>query len=58
MITGVWSLAFAVMVVAELALLYVPGIPPRAGIAAIVLPLVGAVKFTGWYPERQRGRVA
>ncbi len=54
MITAVWALAFAVMVVAELVLLYVPDIPPRAGIVAIVLALVGAVKFTGWYPERRR----
>ncbi len=53
-ITAVWALAFAVMVAAELVLLYVPGIPPRAGIVAIVLALVGAVKFTGWYPERRR----
>ena len=53
-ITAVWALAFAVMVAAELVLLYVPGIPPRAGIIAIVLALVGAVKFTGWYPEQRR----
>jgi hypothetical protein len=51
-ITGVWALAFAVMVIAELALLYVPDLPPRAGIIAIVIALIGAVKFTGWYPER------
>ncbi|HJS86791.1 MAG TPA: hypothetical protein VJ779_15155 [Acetobacteraceae bacterium] len=57
-ITAVWALAFAVMVVAELALLYVPGLPPRAGIVAIVLALIGAVKFTGWYPERARIRAA
>jgi hypothetical protein len=54
-ITAVWALAFAVMVVAELVLLYVPDVPPRAGIVAIVLALVGAVKFTGWYPERRAG---
>jgi hypothetical protein len=53
-ITGVWALAFAVMVMAELALLYVPDLPPRAGIIAIVIALVGAVKFTSWYPERVR----
>ena len=51
-ITGAWGLAFAVMVAAELALLYVPGMPRQLGIVAIVLALVGAVKFTGWYPER------
>jgi hypothetical protein len=57
-ITGVWALAFGVMVLAELALLYVPGLPPRVGIVAIILALVGAVKFTGWYPEREKRRFA
>ena len=55
-ITAVWAFAFAVMVIAELALLYVPRLPPRAGVIAIILALVGAVKFTGWYPERIGGR--
>ncbi len=50
-ITAIWALAFLVMVIAEIALLYVPGMPHRAGVIAIVLALVGAVKFTGWYPE-------
>lgn len=53
-ITGVWALAFAVMMSAEIVLLYVPGISPRAGIIVIILALVGAVKFTGWYPEHAK----
>jgi hypothetical protein len=53
-ITGVWALAFAVIVIAELALLYVPDLPRRAGVIVIVLALVGAVKFSAWYPERMR----
>ncbi|NOG69515.1 hypothetical protein [Roseicella sp. DB1501] len=57
-ITGVWALAFAVMVAAEAALLVVPGLPPKLGILAIVLALVGAIKFTGWYPDRVRARHA
>ena len=56
-IAGVWALAFAVMVIAELALLYVPGLPPRVGVVAIVIALIGAVKFTGWYSERLRAAV-
>jgi hypothetical protein len=55
-ITGAWALAFAVMVVAELALLYIPNTPRRLGVAAIVIALVGAIKFTGWYPDHVRGR--
>jgi hypothetical protein len=55
-ITSAWALAFMVMVAAELALLALPAMPQRVGIVAIVLALVGAVKFTGWYPERVRSR--
>jgi hypothetical protein len=51
-ITGVWALAFAVMVMAELALLYVPEMPQRAGVITIIAALYGAVKFTSWYPTR------
>jgi len=50
-ISGVWALAFATMVVAELAILFVPQVPRRLGIMVIVLALAGAVKFTAWYPE-------
>ncbi len=50
-ITAIWALAFCVMVIAELALLYIPGLPRRVGVIAIILALFGAVKFTGWYPE-------
>ncbi len=57
-ITAVWGGAFAVMVAAELALLLVPDMPPRIGIIAIVLALVGAVKFTGWYPSRAHRKPA
>lgn len=53
-ITGVWALAFTVMVAAELALLYLPEMSHRLGVVVIVLALVGAVKFTGWYPTRVR----
>jgi hypothetical protein len=55
-ITGVWAFAFAVMVAAELALLYAPNLPPRLGVLVIIAALIGAVKFTGWYPGHVRGR--
>jgi hypothetical protein len=51
-ITGAWAGAFAVMVLADLVLLFRPDIPPKFGIIATVLAIVGAVKFTGWYPDR------
>jgi hypothetical protein len=50
-ISSAWALAFAVMVVAELILLYLPDAPRRVGVIAIVVALVAAVKFTSWYPE-------
>jgi hypothetical protein len=51
-ITAVWALAFAVLVLADLVLLYVPALPPRVGIIATIAALVGAIKFTGWYPDQ------
>jgi hypothetical protein len=56
-ITSVWALAFAVMVAAELVMLNVPTVSPRVGVFAIIAALIGAVKFTGWYPEHLRTRV-
>ncbi|GAB2582506.1 hypothetical protein ISP15_07865 [Dyella jejuensis] len=53
-LTGAWALAFAMMVAAEFALLYVPALPRRIGIIIVVLALVGAVKFTSWYPKHVR----
>lgn len=49
-ITAVWAAAFTVLVGADLILVYAPQLPPRVGIIATILALVGAVKFTGWYP--------
>jgi hypothetical protein len=56
-ISAVWALAFAIMVAAESALLYMPVMSRRAGVVAIILALVGAVKFTGWYPDHVRQRL-
>jgi hypothetical protein len=53
-ITSVWALAFAVMVVADLVLIYRPDLPPRVGIILTVVALLGAFKFTARYPERRR----
>jgi hypothetical protein len=45
-ITAVWTLAFTLMVIAELALPYMPSLPRRVGIVAVILALIGAMKFT------------
>lgn len=42
------------MIIAELALLSVPGLPRPTGILAIILVLLGAVKLTGSYPEQEK----
>ena len=53
-ITAVWALAFAALVVADLVLITMPDVPARFGIILTVLALVGAFKFTAYYPERRR----
>lgn len=57
-ITGVWALAFAVLVVADLILVYMTQVPHRVGIIITVLALVGAFKFTSWYPDRVSAKAA
>ncbi|HEY2620623.1 MAG TPA: hypothetical protein VGI78_25005 [Acetobacteraceae bacterium] len=53
-ITAVWAAAFAALAAIDLVWLLIPALPPRVAIIATVLALLGAVKFTGWYPERER----
>jgi hypothetical protein len=51
-ITGVWSGAFLIPVLADLISIYRTDLPPKIGILATVLALVGAFKFTQWYPGK------
>ena len=55
-ITAAWALAFVVLVLADVVLLCAPQIPPRVGIIATILALLGAVKFPEWYPQRAHAR--
>jgi hypothetical protein len=57
-ITWVWSLAFALMVLANVLLIYVPGLPLWSGIAIAFTARNSALYFTKWYPERQRAKFA
>jgi hypothetical protein len=50
-ITTVWALAFVCIVAADGLMLYVPSVPMRIAVAVTILALVGAYKFTGWYPS-------
>jgi hypothetical protein len=54
-ITAVWAAAFAIMVGADVVMLYVPAVPIKVGIWVTILTLFGAYRFTAWYPERNSG---
>jgi hypothetical protein len=51
-ITLVWLLAFAVLIVADLVLLYLPDVPHKIGVLLTIAALYGAFKFTVAYPDR------
>jgi hypothetical protein len=53
-ITAAWAAAFAIMVIAEACIVYVPSVPRRLGLLVTILAIVAAVKFTSWYPDRNK----
>jgi hypothetical protein len=55
-ITTVWALAMAVIVIADLAMHFVTNLPLQVEVAAIVLALGGAFWFTKWYPQQMHKR--
>lgn len=57
-LTGVWALAFALMVAADVVMLYLPSVPIGFGVAVTVIAIVAAFKFTGWYPAHVAARQA
>ena len=57
-ITAVWALAFLVLVIADLILIYMPEWPHRVGILLTIAALYGAFKFTAWYPDRVKSEAA
>jgi hypothetical protein len=57
-ISAVWAVAFMALVSADLIMLEVPSLPSRVGVLITIVALVGAIKFTGWYPERQRAKAS
>ncbi len=52
-ITAVWAAAFALMVAADVVMLYVPAVPIRVGVWVTILAIFGAYRFTEWYPSRK-----
>ena len=53
-ITTVWAVAMAIIVIADLAMHFVAGLPVQVEIVAIVGALGGAFWFTKWYPTQIR----
>jgi hypothetical protein len=53
-LTAGWAVAFAVMVLAEIGILFIPGLPASVGIAAVVAAILGGLAFTDWYPKHVR----
>lgn len=52
-ISAAWAVAFGVLVLADVVLAFVPALPHAIGIAATVVALAAASRFTGWYPEHR-----
>jgi hypothetical protein len=53
-ITGVWTASALLMLLANAAILYVPGLPIWLGLAVAFAARNSAVYFTRWYPARIR----
>jgi len=56
-ITWAWTLAFALMVMANILLIYVPGLPLWSGLAIAFAARNSALYFTKWYPDRVRAKL-
>lgn len=55
-ITAAWTAAALVMMVANLAMLYVPGLPLWLGLAIALAARNSAVYFTKWYPKYRKAK--
>jgi hypothetical protein len=53
-LTMVWTAAFVMMLVADILMIYVPGLPLWVGVAVAFAARNGAVYFTKWYPQYRR----
>jgi hypothetical protein len=55
-ITGAWTLAFLLMLLANLLMIYVPGLPLWSGLAIAFAARNTAIYFTKWYPKYRRAK--
>jgi hypothetical protein len=57
-ITWVWALAILLMMLANVMVLVVPGLPLWSGLAIAFIARNIAIYFSRWYPEYRRARLA
>lgn len=57
-LTWAWTGAFVLMLVANLATIYVPSLPLWVGLVIAFAARYSAAYFTRWYPQRLRARFA
>jgi hypothetical protein len=55
-ITWAWTAAALLMMIANIALLYVPGLPLWSGLLIAFAARNSAVYFTKWYPQYRRAK--
>jgi hypothetical protein len=55
-ITGAWTAAFALMLMANLLMIYLPGLPLWSGLAIAFAARNTAAYFTKWYPAYRRAK--
>ena len=57
-ITWAWTGAFLLMMIANILMIYVPGLPLWSGIVIAFAARNSAVYFTKWYPQHRRAKYA
>jgi hypothetical protein len=57
-ISGAWTAAFLLMLMANVLMIYLPGLPFWSGIAIAFAARNTALYFTKWYPEYRRAKFA
>jgi hypothetical protein len=57
-ITGAWTAAFMLMVIANILMIYVPSLPLWSGLAIAFAARNSAAYFTKWYPKHRREKLA
>ena len=57
-ITGAWTAAFLLMVITNVVMIYLPGLPLWAGLAIALAARNSAALFTKWYPRHRREMAA